>query len=167
MDLNEEFLKVCGLNGIKTAQMDALLYLKTLPSESVKLLTAFQLMEHLNTHQILELFGEMARVLRKGGMIILETLNPLNVNVGAASFYLDPTHKRQIHPDLLRFFAAEYGFTDMEIAYWQQEENDQWWDSVWQKDKTQVLDSDIAKAIESTLKQSLWCSADYALIARK
>ncbi len=167
VDLNEEFLKVCGLNGIKTAQMDALLYLKTLPSESVKLLTAFQLMEHLNTHQILELFGEMARVLRKGGMIILETLNPLNVNVGAASFYLDPTHKRQIHPDLLRFFAAEYGFTDMEIAYWQQEENDQWWDSVWQKDKTQVLDSDIAKAIESTLKQSLWCSADYALIARK
>ena len=167
VDLNEEFLKVCGLNGIKTVRMDALLYLKTLPSESVKLLTAFQLMEHLNINQILELFGEMARVLRKGGMIILETLNPLNVHVGAASFYLDPTHKRQIHPDLLRFFAAEYGFADMEIAYWQQEENDQWWDSVWKKDKTQVLDSDIAKAIESTLKQSLWCSADYALIARK
>lgn len=122
VDRNEEFLKACSVNGIKTVRMDVLAYLKTLPAESVKLLTAFQLIEHLSTNQIMELFGEMARVLRKGGMIILETPNPVNVKVGAASFYIDPTHKRQIHPKFLEFLTVEYGFTDVETTCWQQED---------------------------------------------
>ena len=167
VDLNEEFLKTCEANEIKTAHMDVLAYLKTLPSESVKLLTSFQLIEHLNTNQIIELFREMGRVLREDGMIILETPNPVNVNVGAGSFYVDPTHKRQVHPELLKFFARENQFEDIEIAYWQQEDIDKWWNSVWKRDETTVMDSHVAKAMEDILKQSLWCSADYALIARK
>lgn len=167
VDLNEEFLKTCEVNEIKAVHMDVLAYMKTLPSDSVKLLTSFQLIEHLNTNQLIELFSEMSRVLRKDGMIILETPNPVNVNVGAGTFYVDPTHKRQIHPELLKFFARENLFKDMEIAYWQQEDIDKWWDSIWRKDETTVMDSHVAKAMEDILKQSLWCSADYALIARK
>lgn len=167
IDLNEESLKNCECTGIKTVHMDVLDYLKTLPDESVKLLTSFQLIEHLTTNQLLELFHEFGRVMRKDGMIILETPNPVNVNVGAGSFYLDPTHIRQIHPELLKFLAEENEFTDIQIAYWQQEDIDKWWDGVWHDEQTTVSDSPIAKAMEDALKQSLWCPADYALVARK
>lgn len=167
VDLNEESLKCCEINGIKTVQMDVLNYLKTIPDESVKLLTSFQLIEHLHINQLLELFNELGRIMRRDGMIILETPNPVNVSVGAGSFYLDPAHKRQIHPELLKFLAEEHEFKDIQVAYWQQEDINQWWDSVWHNEETAVSDSPIAKAMEDALKQSLWCSGDYALIARK
>lgn len=167
VDVNQEALKVCEYNGIKTVYMDVISYLKTLPSESVKLLTSFQLIEHLEMNQLLELFQETGRVMRKDGFIIFETPNPVNVNVGAASFYLDPTHKRPVHPQLLEFLAEQNGLTDIEFAYWQQESIHEWWDSIWKADTTDVKDSGIYRAMESVFMQSFWCSADYALIGRK
>lgn len=167
VDLNEASLQCCNANGVATAKMDVVEYLKTLPRESVKLLTSFQLVEHINTSRLIELFVEIGRVMRPGGLIIIETPNPVNVNVGASAFYLDPTHKRQIHPELLRFFAEENGLSDAEIVYWQQEEIERWWEGVWTKDTTNLTDSNIYRAIEGTLKQSLWSPADYALVARK
>lgn len=167
IDLNDISLQYCNANGVVTAKMDAVEYLKTLPRESVKLLTSFQLVEHISTNRLIELFAEIGRVMRPGGLVIIETPNPVNLNVGAASFYLDPTHKRQTHPELLRFFAEQNGLSDIEIVYWQQEDIEKWWESVWTKDTTNIADSNIYRAIEVTLKQSLWSPADYALIAKK
>ena len=39
--------------------------------------------------------------LQPGGLLIFETPNPTNVNVGASSFYLDPTHLKPLHPQFL------------------------------------------------------------------
>lgn len=167
VDRNDTFLQCCDAKDIATVKMDVVDYLKTLPCESVKLLTSFQLVEHISTNQLIELLSEIGRVMRPDGMIIIETPNPENVSVGASAFYLDPTHKRQVHPELLRFLAEENGFSDAEIVYWQQEEIEQWWDSVWMKDSTNIADSNINRAIETTLKQSLWSPSDYALVARK
>lgn len=167
IDLNDASLQCCNANGVITMKMDAVDYLKTLPRESVKLLTSFQLVEHITTNRLIELFAEIGRVMRPGGLVIIETPNPVNINVGAAAFYLDPTHKRQIHPELLRFFAEQNGLSDIEIAYWQKEDIEQWWESVWKKETTNLTDSNIYRAIDDALKQSLWSPADYALVAKK
>jgi O-antigen chain-terminating methyltransferase len=37
--------------------------------------------------------------------------------VGSASFYLDPTHVRPIHPEFLRFLVESRGFGDVQIHY--------------------------------------------------
>ena len=55
----------------------------------------------------------------------------------------------------------------MDIGYWQQEEIDKWWDSIWQNDETNMTKSNIYRAMEDALKKSIWCAADYALIAKK
>lgn len=167
VDLNTESLKCCEDKNIKTVCMDGIDYLKTLPAESVKLLTSFQLVEHITTNQLLELMKQIARVMRKDGLVIIETPNPSNVNVGASAFYLDLTHKRQIPSELLTFIAEENELTVMDIAHWQQEEIDRWWDSVWQNDETGITKSNIYRAMEDALKKSIWCAADYALIAKK
>lgn len=167
VDLNKESLKCCEYSGVNTVHMDAMCYLKTLPSESVKLLTSFQLVEHLNIHQLLQLFQEIGRVMRKDGLVIIETPNPVNVNVGAAAFYLDPTHIRPVHPQFLEFLAEKSGIANTEIAHWQDESIHAWWDQIWQSDTTNVKDSNMYRAMEAAFMQSFWCSSDYALIGIK
>ena len=55
------------------------------------------------------------RVLKPGGILILETPNPANLTVGANTFYLDPTHIRPLPADLLRFFVESRGFCGVEV----------------------------------------------------
>lgn len=167
VDLNNESLKCCEFNGVKAIHMDVINYLKTLPSESVKLLTSFQLVEHLKSYQLLEMFQEIGRVMRKDGLVIIETPNPVNVNVGAAAFYLDPTHVRPVHPQFLEFLAEKNGLFHTEIAYWEQETINDWWNKIWQSDTTNVKDSNMYRAMETTFMQSFWCPSDYALIGKK
>lgn len=167
VDLNKEFLESCEQKGIKAVFMDAVSYLKTLPAECVKLLSAFQLIEHLDLGQLLELMQETGRVMRPDGVILFETPNPVNINVGAASFYLDPTHKRPVHPELIKFLAEENGLKDLQIAYWQKDDVERWWAGIWKNDRTNVKDSAMYRAMEATMMQSFWCPADYALIGRK
>ena len=57
------------------------------------------------------------RVLKPGGLLIVETPNPTNVVVGAAAFYRDPSHLRPIHPDYLQFLARESGFVAPELRF--------------------------------------------------
>ena len=167
IDLNSESLKYCELKNIKTYCMDVIEYLRTLPSESVKLLTSFQLVEHLKMGQLLELFEEIGRVMRKDGMIIMETPNPENLNVGAHTFYIDPTHKRPIPAELLKYIAEENGLNNAVVEYWQKPDIETWWKSVWEQENTPVVDSAIARVMMDTFTKHFWCSADYALIAIK
>jgi hypothetical protein len=58
---------------------------------------------------------EALRVLRPGGLLILETPNPENLVVGASSFYLDPTHLRPLPPLLLSFLPEQVGYARVKI----------------------------------------------------
>ena len=55
--------------------------------------------------------------LKPGGVLVLETPNPTNVNVGASSFYLDPTHLKPLHPQFLEFLVSSRGFAETEVRY--------------------------------------------------
>lgn len=167
VDANAESLKCCELQGIKTVNMDMIDYLKTLPCESVKILTSFQVVEHISMNDLLELFVQIGRVMRKDGVVVIETLNPTNLQVGAASFYLDPTHRRPLHQEFLKFLAENNGLLNAEIDCWQQDEINAWWDSVWKEDTTCIEDSVKYRAMEEALKKVLWIPSDYALVAKK
>lgn len=167
VDLNAEAIGQCHNKEIKMYCVDGIGYLKTLPSNSVKLLTSFQVVEHLKMHQLIELFQEIERVMRKDGLIIMETPNPCNINVGANSFYMDPTHQRPVPSELLKFMAEEYGMSETEITYWQKGQIEEWWNSVWEKDETEIGKSSQYRAMLEEFRHHIWCSADYALIAKK
>lgn len=167
IDLNKKSLEECRKKHLKVVCADAIAYLKSLPDESVRLLTSFQLIEHLELPQLINLFYELGRVVKKGGLIIMETPNPCNLQVGAASFYLDPTHVRQLHPEFVQFLTSRNGFSQIEIAYPEEDKAEQWWNSLIQEETTDIQDSVCFRAVVNELKRTIWSSADYAIVAKK
>lgn len=167
IDLNRESLNECQKKDLKVICMDAISYMRSLPEESVRMITSFQLVEHLEMPQLLSLFQELGRVVKKGGVIIMETPNPCNLQVGAASFYLDPTHVRQLHPEFVRFLTEQSGFRQIEIAYPEQNNAEEWWNSVASEETTDIQESVCFQAVLNELKRTIWSSADYAIVAKK
>lgn len=115
IDTNQQTVDACRLEGLNVVQGDALNYLAGIESESLDLVSAFHVVEHLRFEALMRLFDACLRVLKPGGLIIFETPNPENLTVGAYSFYFDPTHLHPIPPLTLRFIAEQRGFTSCEV----------------------------------------------------
>lgn len=110
VDLDQGMLDVARERGLKVSQADAIQYLQSLASESQMLVSGFHLAEHLPFELLQSLIQESLRVLKSGGLLILETPNPENIVVGTANFYVDPTHQRPIPSQLLSFMTEYAGF---------------------------------------------------------
>lgn len=110
VDLDDEMLRACREIGLDVVTGDALEYLKSVPDESLIVVSAFHLVEHIPFEVLQNLVIESLRVLKPGGLIILETPNPENIVVGTTNFYLDPTHICPIPPALLAFVPEFHGF---------------------------------------------------------
>ena len=115
VDLDEGMLEACGEKKLPVENKDALAALKDLPSESQSIISGFHIAEHLSFDTLKEVVRESLRVLKPGGLLILETPNPENLVVGTSSFYLDPTHLRPLPPELLSFLPEHYGFERTKI----------------------------------------------------
>lgn len=109
IDINESMVKVASQKGLNAAVSDALGELKSLDENSIDIITAFQVVEHIKFDDVLELIKEAKRVLAPCGILILETPNPENIMVGTQWFYLDATHKNPIPCELLSFATHYYG----------------------------------------------------------
>ena len=86
------------------------------PAGCVDVVTALHVLEHLPFPAVRRLLGEILRVLRPGGLFILETPNPENLMVGALKFHMDPTHVTPLPPELMEFTLEQAGFTEIQVA---------------------------------------------------
>ena len=109
IDVNESMVRLASQKGLNAAVNDALGELKSLEENSLDIITAFQVVEHIKFDDVLELIKEAKRVLAPCGILILETPNPENIMVGTQWFYLDATHKNPIPCELLSFATHYYG----------------------------------------------------------
>jgi len=73
------------------------------------------IIEHIPFPSVVTLFDEVRRVLKPGGVVVFETPNPENLDVGACNFYMDPTHLHPLPPLLIEFTALARGFDEVEI----------------------------------------------------
>lgn len=115
VDLDSGMLEACTKRGFDVQQMDAIAALKSLNDNSYSIVSGFHIVEHLPFEVLQSLVQESLRVLKPGGMLIMETPNPENIKVATANFYLDPTHIRPIPPQLLSFLPEHYGFERTKI----------------------------------------------------
>lgn len=115
VDLSRGMLEESRKRGYDVVETDALGYLRILDDGSVAAITSIHLVEHLPHPVLIDLLDESLRVLRPGGVLILETPNPENVRVGSCQFYMDPTHLHPIPPLLLQWVVRSRGFADPAI----------------------------------------------------
>ncbi len=76
---------------------------------------AMHVVEHLPVDALFALFRESARVLRKDGLLMIETPNAESILMAASDFWRDPTHIAPRHPAALTVLAREHGFEIAEI----------------------------------------------------
>jgi SAM-dependent methyltransferase len=117
IDSNDRFVEENRERGLDVRHEDALAHLRGLPESSVAAVSAFHLIEHLEVEALIELIDGALRVLRPGGLLILETPNPTNLEVGASTFHIDPTHRKPVHPLWLEFLLTTRGVADVELRY--------------------------------------------------
>jgi SAM-dependent methyltransferase len=110
VDLDKGMLESCYEMGLNAEQGDAIGYVAALPDQSQVVVSAFHIVEHITFDQLRILVSEALRVLKPGGLLIMETPNPENIRVATRDFYLDPTHQHPIPSELLAFVAEHAGF---------------------------------------------------------
>lgn len=115
VDLDDGMLSASVGRELNVVKQDAIEFLRSLPDESQCVVSGFHLVEHIPFADLQVLVVEALRVLKPGGLLILETPNPENIVVGTSSFYLDPTHQRPIPSLLLTFLTEYYGFKRTKI----------------------------------------------------
>lgn len=149
VDMDEGMLEACRALNLPSQQGDAIAYLSALPAESQAVVSAFHMVEHISFEQLQVVVSESLRVLKPGGLLIMETPNPENIGVATRDFYLDPTHQRPIPPQLLSFLPQHCGYHRTKILRLQQS-----------ADIEQNTDPNLIDVIEGA-------SPDYAVIAQK
>lgn len=149
VDLDEAMLAACAELNLPVTRGDAIEYLAALGDESQALVSGFHIAEHISFEQLDTLVAQAHRVLKPGGLLILETPNPENLVVGACNFFLDPTHLRPIPPPLLSFLPEYHGYVRARVVRLQE-------DPVLHEQK----DIDLMSVLGGV-------SPDYAVIAQK
>jgi SAM-dependent methyltransferase len=115
VDANPAFVAAGRARGLDMELGDALGYLQALPPDSLDMVTAFHVIEHLDTEDLLALLEAANGALRPGGCLLLETPNPTNLVMGACDFYNDPTHRSPLPPALTEYLVSTQGFGDIEV----------------------------------------------------
>ena len=149
VDLDEGMLEDCKTLHLEVRHEDALSVLRSMVDESASLVSAFHLVEHIAFDDLRSLVEQAHRVLKPGGLLIMETPNPENLTMAASRFYLDPTHTRPIPPGLLSFVPRYYGFSKS---------------IVFRLQESAALRQDPSPALLDVLEG---VSPDYAVIAQK
>lgn len=149
VDVDQGMLNSAQQKGLDVQLGDGSDFLKQIPDQSVAVLSAFHVLEHLPFDKIIEFFQQSKRVLIPGGVLIAETPNPENLFVATSNFYLDYTHVRPIPILQMVSLARYFDYTKYSVIRLQE-----------QKDlyhKEDVTFSDLFYGV----------SKDYGLIAQK
>jgi O-antigen chain-terminating methyltransferase len=149
IDFDESMLTACHQLGLNVLQGDGIKYLKEQESESKIVISAFHVVEHISFEDLQLFVEESLRVLKPGGLLIMETPNPENIRVATEYFYLDPTHTKPIPSSLLSFLPEFYGFARTKVIRLQESQ-----------DLLKQETANILQVIEGI-------SPDYAVIAQK
>lgn len=90
---------------------DAIGYLHKQKTNSLDVISCFQMVEHLDLLTLYNFFDECKRVLRKDGLLIIATPDARNILTATYMFRVDPTHKNPIPIEVMEFYMRRWNFT--------------------------------------------------------
>jgi SAM-dependent methyltransferase len=167
IDIDPDMAAFCRDQGLDVEEGDALAYLSSLGEGSLGGIFAAQFVEHLKPGPLTTFIGLAASRLRPGGVMVLETINPLSL-FALRNYFADLTHAQPLIPDTLSLLVKEAGFERIEVRFLNEPEQAQVLESV-------ELPLDPAfdparRALESNrarLNEVVFGPQDYALVAHR
>ena len=117
VDTNAAMVAAARERGLDVTRIDALGYIASLPDESLGGAIATQVVEHLAPPYLIRLLEGLARTLRPGAPVVLETINPASWYAFFSSYIRDLTHAQPLHPETLQYMLRASGFERVEIRY--------------------------------------------------
>ena len=167
VDLDPDMAAFCRDQGLDVEQADALGYLNDLGEESLGGIFAAQFVEHLEPGPLTSFISLAASRLRPGGVMVLETINPLSL-FALRNYFADLTHAQPLIPDTLSLLVKEAGFARAEVRFLNEPEEAQVLESV---ELPPGPEFDPARrALESNrarLNEVVFGPQDYALVAHR
>ena len=109
-DVNERSVADLQQRGLDVALAGIPQCFEGIKHGSIGSVVAMHVVEHLPVEHLFALFAQAARVLRAGGLFMIETPNAESMAVSASDFWRDPTHIAPRHPAALTILAREHGF---------------------------------------------------------
>ena len=117
VDSNNDAIQLCRDKGLPVAQGDIFEYMENAADASFGGIFSAQVIEHLPVELQFRFVELCCRKLKPGSPLVLETINPECVFALVRNFYLDPTHIRPVHPELLKFVLERKGFRDVQVSF--------------------------------------------------
>ena len=102
--------------GLDVEQADALEYLRALPDGELGSIFCAQVVEHLPPSALVRLLELARSKLRPGGVLVMETINPLSP-LSLRFYFSDLTHMQPLVPETLELLAQGAGFRRTTIDY--------------------------------------------------
>ncbi len=162
VDLYAPYAEYCKMLHLPVEHGDALCFLEQ--QDYVDGIFVGQVVEHISTEEVVKLCKTAFEKLEDGCYLIMETPNPTSLAIYTQSFYMDPSHKRPVHPRTLQYIAQKQGFSDVQILYTENSRMPYEIPRLSDKEEGREHEFDIAMQHVSDL---LYGSQDYAVIARK
>ena len=151
IEANAVFAEESRKRGLEVTHGEMMNYLGRQPENSLDLVSAFHLIEHIDSNELIRLLDEIKRTLKPGGRLFIETPSPENIVVAACNFYADPTHHKPINPRTLVFLLKNKGFIELGLQF------------------LHAVDGSPFKEIEGSEQLNMWFYGprDFAVTARK
>jgi len=151
IDLSEELVALCRAKKLEAETADLFVYLDSLPERSLGGIFCAQVIEHLPPARLPEMLRLACTRLSTGGVLVIETPNPECLAILASHFYLDPTHRRPVPPQLLSYYLEEFGMGAIEIR----------------RLSPAVESMPALQSLPEDFREAFFGALDYAIIAKK
>jgi len=109
-DTNERSVAELRARGVDASVAGVPECFASIADGSAGTVVAMHVVEHLPVDLLFALYRQSARVLRPGGLLIIETPNAESLAMAASEFWRDPTHLAPRHPAALVLLGREHGF---------------------------------------------------------
>jgi O-antigen chain-terminating methyltransferase len=115
VDTDAGMVATCKSKGLPALQEDGIHYLSRTVDNTLKGIFCAQVVEHLITPELERLISLSQQKLKRGGVLVVETINPRSSFALGNHFYADTSHVRPVHPETLRYICEQVGFTSVEL----------------------------------------------------
>jgi len=116
IDIDPGMVERARAKGLQVEEGDAVAHLEEQPKGTLGAVVAVQVIEHLGYDDLQRLFASARRALAPGGLFVAETINPHSLQ-GFKTFWVDPTHRAPIFPEVAQTLALIHGFRTADILY--------------------------------------------------